>query len=121
MDTDEQLYQRRQGYWLRVARERAGKSQQGAAEYIGLSSSSKSSISDYERGETPVPMLALRRLAKWYGVPLRLFTEPDLTAEEQLEERLARWAREAIHEALEEDDDPSSGHEPDEPPLARSA
>lgn len=97
MDAGEQLYFRRQGAWLKVARERSGKSQAGAAEYLGLSKKSKSSVSDYESGVTPAPMRVLRKLADWYGVPLGAFTEPDPTPEERLDEisRLAarreRW------------------------------
>lgn len=47
---DDETYKRRLGFWLRMARERAGKSQGGAAEYLGFSKKSKSSISD-PRGE----------------------------------------------------------------------
>lgn len=85
-DEDDQHFQRRQGWWLRMARERAGKSQAGAAEFLGLSKNSKSSISDYESGVTPVPQVFLRRLARWYGVPIRMFTEPQPTAEELLDD-----------------------------------
>jgi transcriptional regulator with XRE-family HTH domain len=93
MAEEDELYQRRQGFWLRMARERAGKSQAGAAELIGLKRSSKSSISDYENGVTPVPMKMLRRFAEWYGVPLRVFTEPKPTAYEQLDDEIAAMAR----------------------------
>lgn len=102
MTDDEQLFLRRQGFWLRMARERAGKSQAGAAEYLGLSPNSKSSISDYENGVTPAPILALRRLARWYGVPLATFTEPRPTIEEQLDE-IVRLAGEQEREDSEEE------------------
>lgn len=85
-EADEAQYQRRQGFWLRMSRERAGKSQQGAAEHLGLSTKSKSTISDYENGVTAVPLKSLRRLAAWYGVPLEVFTHPRPTIEEQLDE-----------------------------------
>jgi transcriptional regulator with XRE-family HTH domain len=100
---DEQLYMKRQGFALRMARERAGKSQGGVAEFLGYSKNSKSSVSDYENGVTPVPILVLRRLAAWYGVPLRVFTEPDLTVEERLDEivRLATDEERADWEAGE--------------------
>lgn len=94
--SDDVEFQRRQGFWLRIARERAGKSQAGAAEYLGLSKSSKSTISDYENGVTEVPLRYLRRLAVWYGVPLRTFTEPESTAFD----RLDQMARDAIAEAV---------------------
>ena len=89
MADDEQLFQKRQGWWLRIARERAGKSQAGAAEFLGLSVNSKSSISDYESGVTAIPQLYLRRLARWYNVPVRMFTEPQTTAEEILDQAVA--------------------------------
>jgi len=88
MGEQDELFQRRQGFWLRMARERAGKSQAGAAEVAGLSKSSKSSISDYENGITPIPQRILRRLANWYGVPPSVFTEPGRTAEELLDSRV---------------------------------
>lgn len=94
--SDDVEHQRRQGFWLRIARERAGKSQAGAAEYLGLSKSSKSTISDYENGVTEIPQRYLRRLAGWYGMPLRTFTEPERTAFDRLDE----IAREAIAEAF---------------------
>jgi transcriptional regulator with XRE-family HTH domain len=88
MAEEDEIYQRRQGFWLRMARERAGKSQAGAAEMIGLSPASKSSISDYENGVTAVPLRMLRRLAEYYAVPLSLFTEPPPTAYEEIDARL---------------------------------
>jgi transcriptional regulator with XRE-family HTH domain len=86
MDADEQLYARRLGFWLKAARERSGKSQQGAAEFLGFSSKSKSTISDYENGVTIPALRMLKRLAEWYGLPLETFTEPDPTPEERLDE-----------------------------------
>lgn len=86
MPDDDELYRKRLGFWLRAARERSGKSQQGAAEKIGLSPKSKSTISDYEAGATPIPLKALRILAAWYEVPLSVFTEPDATPEERIDE-----------------------------------
>lgn len=85
-DMDDDTFQHRQGFWLRMARERAGKSQAGAARFLGLSENSKSSVSDYETGVTPPSLKTLRRLARWYGVPLDVFTEPGPTAFERLDE-----------------------------------
>lgn len=82
---DDELYAKRLGFWLRMARERAGKSQAGAAEFLGLSKKSKSTISDYENGVTVPPLQFLRRLADWYGVPLEVFTNPEPTIEERLD------------------------------------
>jgi transcriptional regulator with XRE-family HTH domain len=114
--SDDVEHQRRQGFWLRMARERAGKSQAGAAEYLGLSKASKSTISDYENGVTEVPQRYLRRLAGWYGVPLRTFTEPERTAFDRLDE----IAREAIAEAvLIVDAEEASAHGVDAPRAPR--
>lgn len=93
---DERQFRERQGFWLRMARERAGKSQKGAAEFLGMSARSKSTISDYENGVTPPSLRTLRKLAAWYGVPLRTFTEPESTAFD----RLNAIAEEAIAEAV---------------------
>ena len=95
MANDDAIYRTRQGFWLRMARERAGKSQAGAATHLELSAASKSTISDYENGVTEVPLRYLRRLAQWYGVPLKTFTEPAETAFDQLDQ----IAREAIADA----------------------
>lgn len=86
MATEEEIYKVRLGFWLRMARERAGKSQKGAAEYLGFSANSKSSISDYENGVTVPSLPVLRRLAAWYGVPPATFTDPEPTPEERLDE-----------------------------------
>lgn len=83
---DDEIYKTRLGFWLRMARERAGKSQGGAAEFLGFSKKSKSSISDYENGVTVPSLPVLRRLAAWYGVPLSVFTDPQPTPEERLDE-----------------------------------
>ena len=96
-EPDDQLYRTRQGFWLRMAREAKGLNQLGAAKLIGLST--KSAISDYETGATQVPMPRLRKMAREYGWPLVLFTEPDPTAVEQAQERIARIARAAIRVA----------------------
>lgn len=90
---DDELYARRLGFWLRMARERAGKSQGGVAEFLGFSKKSKSSISDYENGVTVPALPVLRRLAEWYGVPLGVFTDPQPTPEERLDE-IVRLAEE---------------------------
>lgn len=86
MHEEDEVYNRRLGFWLRMARERAGKSQAGAAEFIGLSKSSKSTISDWENGARPPSLSHLRRLAAYYAVPLEVFTDPQPTPEERLDE-----------------------------------
>lgn len=122
MTADDLLYAKRLGFWLKAARERSGKSQQGAAEYLGFSPNSKSTISDYENAVTPVPLRHLRKLAAWYGVPLTAFTEPDPTPEERLDE-IARLAglREQRGWEAEEGRDQAGDDEPGDAPHRRSA
>src|SRR4051812_49353906 len=86
MPADDELYRKRLGFWLRAARERSGKSQAGAAEKLGFSAKSKSTISDYETGVTEPSLKTLRQLAAWYDVPLAVFIEPKPTPEETLDE-----------------------------------
>lgn len=89
---DDELYYRRQGFWLRMARERAGKSQEGAAKQIGLVGASKSTISAYERGTKVAPQQVLRTLARWYGVSVDLFLHPDVSADEVIDRRMDQLA-----------------------------
>ncbi len=112
---DDTTYRIRQGWWLRMAREASGKKQQGAADLLGLKA--KSTISDYENGVTDVPQPYLRKLARWYKWDLVIFTEPELTAEEQARERMARIARAAIGLAQrDEDAGQAPGRAADAPP-----
>jgi transcriptional regulator with XRE-family HTH domain len=97
MADDDELHRKRQGFWLRVAREANNLNQLGAARLIGLKT--KSAISDYENGVTEIPGPKLRKLAKEYGWPLVMFTEPMKTGEELARERMARLARAAIRVA----------------------
>lgn len=122
MADEDQLHLVRQGFWLRMARERAGKSQKGAAEYLGLSGNSKSSVSDYENAITQAPQTTLRKLARWYGVPYKAFNEPLPTAFEALDD-LARAAIGLAREdlAAEEEADPGDEAPPGEQPRRRSA
>lgn len=71
-----------------MARERAGKSQEGAAKQVGLVGASKSTISAYERGTKVAPQQVLRTLARWYGVSVDLFLHPDVTADEMIDRRM---------------------------------
>lgn len=102
MPTDE-VYFKRQGFWLRMARERAGKSQKGAALHLGLSENSKSSVSDYESGTgTHASQETLLSLARWYDVPLSLFTHPMPTSDEVIDRLIDEASR--IGEAAERRD-----------------
>lgn len=122
---DEAILSKRLGFWLRVARERAGKSQEGAALELGLKPSSKSTISDWENGVRPPSLPQLRRLARYYNVPINVFVEPGPTAEEDLD-RLVELAASSID--AERDDweagqarDPDAGAGPDAQLGTRSA
>lgn len=110
---DDQTYAKRLGFWLRMARERAGKSQKGAAEHLGFSTKSKSTISDYENGVTVPSLPVLRKLAAWYGVPLSSFTDPEPTPEERLDE-IVQLAGDAEREGweAEEGQGPAAGDAP---------
>ena len=119
---DDEIYAKRLGFWLRMARERAGKSQGGAAEFLGFSPRSKSSISDYENGVTVPSLPVLRRLAGWYGVPLATFTDPMATPEERLDEivQLAAAEERADYES-EGERARGTGGGPGDAPRRRSA
>src|SRR4051812_20744375 len=113
MPDDDATYNRRLGFWLRMARERAGKSQAGAAEVIGLAPSSKSTVSDWENGTRPPRLNQLRRLAAFYGVPLELFTDPQPTPEERIDE-IVRLAGDA--ERRDWDEGPGTDQGADDEP-----
>lgn len=116
MEDEDTLHNKRQGFWLRMAREAKGLNQLGAAKLVGLST--KSAISDYETGDTPVPQARLRRLARVYGWDLAIFTDPAPTAVEQAEERMAQLARAAIRLAHQDvAAEAAEGHADDAPPA----
>lgn len=123
---DDAQYYRRQGFWLRMARERAGKSQAGAAIELGLSEKSKSTISDYENGAQVAPQAALRKLARWYEVPVDLFQNPPATADEVIDARMDELTRRAADAEradweLEQGRSPASGGASGDEPGTRSA
>lgn len=124
--SDEQ-HLRRLGFWLRIAREDAGKSQEGAARELGLSASSKSTISDWENGVREPKLSQLRVLATYYQVPMDLFVNPPATAFEDLAhlKGLATAALEAEAEDWEssqgQGSDPAAGDAGAEPPGRRTA
>jgi transcriptional regulator with XRE-family HTH domain len=98
---DDATYNRRLGFWLRSARERAGLTQETAATELGLAAASKSTVSDWEAGLRPPSLLQLRRLAELYIVPVEVFTSPRRTPTELLD-ALPRVAERAG--SLERDD-----------------
>jgi transcriptional regulator with XRE-family HTH domain len=77
---------RRLGFWLEVARRRAGLTQEFVAARIGYSQKSKATISKWESGERKPSLTALKRLAKLYRVPLDLFVNAPPSAFEQIDE-----------------------------------
>lgn len=95
---------KRLGFWLRMAREHSGKSQEGAARELGLSASSKSTISDWENGVREPRLSQLRELAHYYDVPLELLVNPPSTAFEELQR-----VKELAAAALEAEEDPWGG------------
>lgn len=120
--SDEQHLQRL-GFWLRIARERSGKSQEGAARELGLSAASKSTISDWENGVREPKLSQLRALARYYQAPINLFVDPPATAFEELDELVRAaaeleqedWEAEAGERGREADDGPGAS------PRRRSA
>ena len=100
MTTASAIETKRRGFWLRVARERANLSQEAVAKEIGLSSTSKSTMSAWENGTRDPKLRHLTAMARLYGVPVAVFMEPTATATELLEERLAALARAAIRAAV---------------------
>ncbi|HVM30761.1 MAG TPA: helix-turn-helix transcriptional regulator [Candidatus Limnocylindrales bacterium] len=93
MTREEDQHAQRLGYWLRLVRERLEITQSAAAEAAGLSRGSGSTVSLWERGQRPISVVQLRRLARFYGVPASLFLNPPKTDEERLEDALSDAAR----------------------------
>ena len=74
----------RRGYWLRRAREQARVTLADAAQIAGLAAGSGSTVSLWERGQRPIKVHQMKRLAVRYGVPVSLFTDPPMTDDERL-------------------------------------
>jgi transcriptional regulator with XRE-family HTH domain len=89
MTEQEDTEARRRGYWLRRARERARITLEDAAVTAGLERSSGSTVSLWERGMRPIGVMQLNRLARRYGVPVTLFTDPTMTDDERLDQAAA--------------------------------
>lgn len=83
----------RRGYWLRRARQKAGVTLSDAAITAGLSATSGSTVSLWESGQRAIKVVQLTRLARRYGVPVSLFTDPAMTDDERLELAIADAAR----------------------------
>jgi transcriptional regulator with XRE-family HTH domain len=89
MTQEEDQEARRRGYWLRRARQRAGVTLSDAAVTAGLQPSSGSTVSLWEQGQRPIKVVQLTRLAKRYGVPVSMFTNPPVTDDERLDSAIA--------------------------------
>lgn len=82
-EADHARRQRRQSWWLLVARLASGRTQADAAAALGFSAAS--SYGDFERGITAPSLRQLVTLAALYGVDVALFVDPPETDEERLE------------------------------------
>lgn len=92
----------RRGFWMRMAREFADLSQATAAQELGLSGRSKSTLSAWEAGSREPRLSHVAKMAELYGVPVDLFTSPPASAREVIERRLSRAVADA--EAAERED-----------------
>jgi transcriptional regulator with XRE-family HTH domain len=99
--TDSELQQRR-GFWMRMARERAGFTQAVAAKELGLSGESKSTLSAWESGSREPRMSYVAKMATLYRVPVDLLMNPPASAYEVIDRRLSLAIADA--EALERED-----------------
>lgn len=83
----------RRGYWLRRARQKAGVTLADAAVTAGLKDTSGSTVSLWESGQRSIKVVQLTRLARRYGVPVSMFTDPPITDDERLDEAIADASR----------------------------
>lgn len=81
-EADHLRRQRRQSWWLLVARLASGRTQADAAAALGLTSPS---YGDFERGVTPPSLRQLTTLSGLFGVPVAHLADPPETDEERLE------------------------------------
>lgn len=79
---------RRRGFWMRIARERKGISQDTAATGLGLKAKSKSTLSKWENGTQEPRMTMLAKMAVLYEVSVEFLAAPPLTAHELIDQRL---------------------------------
>lgn len=89
-EAEERLRAQRRGYWLRLARIRAGNpTLQEVAKALGYSLRSQGTISQWESGRREPAIRQLERLAALYDVPVEIFVDPDETDMDRLERRIA--------------------------------
>lgn len=87
---DVEVYRRRRGYWLRMARRRAGLTLEAVAELMEYSKRSSSTFKRWEDAERDPSDVQLQRMARVLDVPVELFTDPDPTDEERMEAKIER-------------------------------
>lgn len=89
-EDDISVYRRRRGYWLRMARRRANLTLEAVADLMEYSKRSSSTIKLWEDAKRDPSDVQLQRIARVLGVPVEIFTDPDMTDEERLEAKIAR-------------------------------
>lgn len=100
-DDELERYRYRRGYWLRMARRRAGRlTLDAVAQLMGYSARSASSIKLWEDGKRDPSDVQLRRIAGVYNVPVEVFTDPDPTDEEHLDAKVTRLVAERARRGL---------------------
>lgn len=78
----------RRGYWLRLARRRAGLTLKEVAIALEYSLRSQTTIKLWEDGKRDPSDIQLTKLAGIYGVPVDVFYDPDETDDERLDRRV---------------------------------
>lgn len=125
MATDPSVDNKRRGFWLRIARERANLTQDAVAGELGLSTKSKSTMSAWEAGTREPKLRYLKAMATLYGVPLEMFTDPEPTAHERIDARLEELGLAALRQEREDwaagEPSPEAAAGPAERPRRRSA
>lgn len=130
MPTQEEILatRRRRAWWIASARRADPRKPklEAVATAVGLSANSASTVSDWENNLGGGPsMVQLELLAAFYGLPLKVFTEPAPTEQETLDglRWLARAAIDLAHEDLEAEQSGAHGGEAQrgESPHTRSA
>lgn len=130
MPTDDEIEQRRRrrAWWIASAR-RADPRQpklEAVALAVGLKATSASTVSDWENNIGGGPSITqMERLAAFYGLPVRTFTEPEPTDQEVLD-RLRELAIAAVDLEqqdwqAEQDQGQDGDDAPDATPGRRSA
>ena len=105
---------RRSGYWLRRVRLHRKVTLSSAAIAAGLKGTSGSTVGKWEKDERPIKVQHLRRLARFYDVPVDFFTRPQMTDDERLVEALGdAGAQERSDSAAGQTGDQPDDDEPD--------